>query len=99
MLKKELLKADEARRILDSEYFKGRIKEIEEVLVNALCKTAFIDEKLREKLAQRLAALREVVQVLNGDVDTGKLAQHQLDADEKQKTLRQKFGNAVSQFR
>ena len=87
-LKKETQRAEEARRILDNEYFRSKVKEIEEVLINALCKTAFVDEKLREKLAQRLTALREVVQVLNGDVDTGKLAQHQLDADEKQRTHR-----------
>lgn len=70
----EIQRAEEARQILESGIFRESVDEVEKVLIDGIKRTAFTDEKLREKLSQQLVALEAVVNKLQSHMETGKLA-------------------------
>jgi hypothetical protein len=49
----EVERAERARQILQDEFFKEHVAMVREALQAGILKTAFVDEKLREKLTQR----------------------------------------------
>lgn len=75
----EIERAGRAHEILDNEVFKGAVKEIEDTLIDALKRTPLVDEKLREKICDHIVALDSVLKALRTLVDTGKLAEKQLE--------------------
>jgi hypothetical protein len=75
----ELRRAGKAGEILNNELWKDAFNEIEKALVEGIARTAFTDEKLREKLAQRLACLHDVRRQLESHIETGKLAKTMLE--------------------
>jgi type II secretory pathway component PulF len=70
----ELGRAAEAEFILSNELFKESVREVRQALIEGIERTAFQDEKLREKLCQQLVALSAVVGKLQSHMETGKLA-------------------------
>lgn len=75
---------------MDDEFFKEHVKQIDEALLAAIRKTAFVDEKLREKLTHRWTALHDVLDALRSTMESGKVAAKQLEIEEQQKNWRQK---------
>lgn len=70
----ELGRAEEARFILENQLFKEAVTEVRQALIEGIERSAFTDEKLREKLSQQLVALSAIVNKLKTHVETGKLA-------------------------
>jgi hypothetical protein len=70
----EIGRAQEANFILENALFKEAVSEVRAALVDGIERSAFTDEKLREKLAQQLVAVTAVVNKLKSHMETGKLA-------------------------
>jgi hypothetical protein len=71
----EIGRAQEANFILQNELFKEAVAEVRQALIDGIERSAFTDEKLREKLAQQLVAVTAVVNKLKSHMETGKLAE------------------------
>ena len=71
----ELSRAAEAEFLLGNQLFKDAVKAVEEALISGIKRTAFTDEKSREKLCQQLVSLDSVVGQLKSHMETGKLAE------------------------
>ena len=71
----ELYRAQEAQVLLANPLFKEAISEVREALISGIERSAFADEKLREKLSQQLVALSTVVGKLRTHIETGKLVE------------------------
>ena len=71
----ELERAGRAETILTDELFKDAVKAVEEALISGIKRTAFTDEKTREKLCQQLVSLESLVSQLRSHMETGKLAE------------------------
>jgi hypothetical protein len=70
----ELVRAGKAEQILAEPLFKESITIIREALIDGIRRSAFTEDKLREKLCQRLALLEELVGQLtdrDGDREAG----------------------------
>jgi len=94
-LDQQIQRAERARQILNDEVFSEAVERIEEALLSGLRRSAFTDDKLREKLGQRYALLHDLLDQLNSTMQTGELARAQLEFDEKQSAfqkLRQVVG-------
>lgn len=74
----ELKRAEQARQIIDSELFQDSIKAVESALLLGIQRSAFSDEKLREKLAQRYALLHDLIDQIRSHIETGRLAEEQI---------------------
>jgi hypothetical protein len=90
----ELERAERARQILDDTFFQDHVSQIDLALQEAIRKTAFVDEKLREKLTHRWTALHDVMAALRSTMETGKLAAKQLEIEEQQRSWREKVRGA-----
>jgi hypothetical protein len=86
----EIHRAERARQILADEFFKEHVAMVREALQAGILKTAFVDDKLREKLTQRWSALEDVLAALRSTMESGKLAAKQLELEEQQRTWREK---------
>ncbi len=71
----EIQRAVRAGQILGDDLFKEAVKEVREALITGIERSAFTDEKLREKLSQQLVAVSAVVNKLQAHMETGKLAE------------------------
>lgn len=71
----EIARAGEAQAILRNPLFKEAVKEVREAIITGIERSAFTDEKTREKLSQQLVALTAVVNKLESHMETGKLAE------------------------
>lgn len=71
----EIRRAGKAREILEAEVFKAAFASIEEALLSGMRRTAFSDEKLREKLCQQYTLLHQLRDQLRTHIETGKLAE------------------------
>lgn len=78
----EIERAGRAHEILDNEVFKDAVNQIRNALHDGLIRTALVDEKLREKICFQLVALEKIVDALRTTIDTGKLAQKQLEIEQ-----------------
>jgi hypothetical protein len=74
----EIGRAAEARFILDNNLFKEAVKEVREAIITGIERSAFTDEKTREKLSQQLVSLTAVVNKLQSHMETGKLAEESI---------------------
>jgi len=88
----ELVRAGKAREILAEPLFKECVSVIREALIAGIRRSAFTEEKLREKLCQRLALLEELVGQLQTVMETGKLAEETI----RQKTISERIKAAVN---
>jgi len=88
----ELQRAARAEQILGDELFKEAVQEVREALITGIERSAFTDEKTREKLAQQLVALTAIVTKLRGYVETGKLA----EATIQQRTISERIRAVVN---
>jgi hypothetical protein len=71
----EIGRAQEANFILENPLFKEAVAEVRQALIDGIERSAFTDEKLREKLAQQLVSVTAVVNKLKSHMETGKLAE------------------------
>lgn len=71
----ELNRAAEAEFVLKHDLFKEAVGAVRQALIDGIERSAFTDEKLREKLAQQMVALTAVVNQLKSYMETGKLAE------------------------
>ena len=78
----EIERAGRAHEILDNEVFKDAVGQIEQALLEALKRTALVDEKLREKICAQIVALDSVMKALRSTIDTGKLAAKTLEIEQ-----------------
>jgi len=86
----ELRRAEKAEWIFREEVFTEAVEQIRQALLTAITKSAFVDEKLREKACQELRALENVLQCLKSTMETGILARKQLEIEEQQRTWRER---------
>ena len=87
----ELSRAEDARQLLERGIFAEAVKEVEAALLDGIRRTAFTDEKLREKLCQRYALLEDVVGQLRTYIETGRLAEETI----KQRTFMERMRQLV----
>lgn len=71
----EIIRAQEAEVLMANPLMKEAINEVREALISGIERSAFTDEKLREKLSQQLVALTTVIGKLRTFIETGKLAE------------------------
>ena len=91
----ELVRAGKAREILAEPLFKESVSVIREALIEGIRRSAFTEEKLREKLCQRLALLEDLVVQLQTVMETGKLAEETI----RQKTISERIRLVGEAFR
>lgn len=89
----ELVRAGKAEQILSEPLFKESVNTIREALLIGIRRSAFSDDKLREKLCQRLALLEDLVSQLQTVMETGMLAEETI----RQKTIAERI-RAVAGF-
>jgi hypothetical protein len=87
----EIKRSEQARQILDSDLFKEAVQAVESALLTGIQRSAFSDEKLREKLAQRYALLHDLIDQIRSHIETGRLAEEEL----KQRTWKSRLKEAV----
>ena len=90
----ELVRAGQAREILEHHLFREAVKDIETALLAGIHRSAFSDEKLREKLAQRYALLQDLLGQFRTHMETGKLAEETI----RRKTMAERIKAAVVNF-
>jgi hypothetical protein len=90
-LEEELVRAGKAEQILAEPLFKECVTTIREALIDGIRRSAFTEDKLREKLCQRLALLEELVGQLQTVMETGKLAEETI----RQKTIAERIRAAT----
>ena len=71
----EINRAQEAEMLMAHPLLKEAISEVREALITGIERSAFTDDKLREKLSQQLVSLTTVVGKLRTFIETGKLAE------------------------
>lgn len=74
----ELIRAGKADQILSEPVFQDAVNAMREALIMGITQSAFVDEKLREKLCHRLALLEALLSQLRSEIETGKLAEAML---------------------
>ena len=82
-LEEEVRDGGKAKQVLENEIFQRAVKTLEEAFLVGIRQSAFKDEKLREKLCQRLALLHDLVGQIQTVMETGQMAAEQIE----QKTL------------
>jgi hypothetical protein len=87
----EIGRAAEARFILENNLFKEAVKEVREAIITGIERSAFTDEKTREKLAQQLVSLTAVVNKLQSHMETGKFAEESI----RQQSIRERVKAAI----
>ena len=90
----EIVRAGQAQEILEHPLFREAVSEIEKALLTGIHRSAFTDEKLREKLSQRYALLQDLVGQLKTHMETGKLAEETI----RRRSIAQKVKDAIAQF-
>ena len=70
----EVGRAEEARMLMANPLFWEAVDEQRKALIAGIERSAFTDEKLREKLCQQLVALTTMENNLKTYIETGKLA-------------------------
>ena len=70
----EVGRAEEARMLMANPLFREAVDEQRKALIAGIERSAFTDEKLREKLCQQLVALTTMENNLKTYIETGKLA-------------------------
>lgn len=87
----EIVRAGKAKEILENEMFKEAFDKIESALLDGIRRSAFVDERLREKLSQRYASLHDIRDQLKSVVETGEMAEEQI----RQASLLQRAKDAL----
>jgi len=72
---KEIRNAERARQIINDEVFREAVEKVEDALLAGIRRSAFADEKLREKLCARYALLHDLLGCLQSTMETGVLAE------------------------
>lgn len=75
----EIVRAGWANEVLENKMFREAFETIENALLAGIRASAFTDEKLREKLSQRYAALHDIRAALKSVMETGEMAQEQMN--------------------
>jgi len=88
----ELIRAGQAREILENGLFKEAVSAMREAFILGIQRSAFTDEKLREKLCQRLALLDDLVGQFKTHMETGKLAEETI----RRRTVAERIKAAVN---
>lgn len=91
----ELVRAGKASEILTEPLFKEAVETIREALITGIQRSAFTDEKLREKLCQRLALLEDILGQLRTVMETGKMAEETI----RQRSLSERLKLVGEAFR
>lgn len=79
ILSEEVRQGGKAREVLENPTFKAAVSAIEEALLLGIRQSAFKDEALREKLCARYALLHDLVGQIKTHMETGQLAQVELE--------------------
>jgi hypothetical protein len=86
-LKEEVIRAGKAREVLEHPLFREAILKIESALLDGIRRSAFVDEKLREKLCHRYALLQDLVNELGSVMTTGEMAAIQIEQKKRWKII------------
>lgn len=86
-LENEVIHGNRAKQILEDPVFSEAVKKIETTLLEGIERTAFTDEKTREKLCQSYTLLRQLLRDLESVMETGQLARQQISLLEKAKSF------------
>ena len=79
----EIRRAERAKQLLEDSLLKEAFDAVEEALLQGMRNAAIVDEKLRLRLLDRYEILHSLKSVLNGYIETGKLARATLELEEK----------------
>ena len=80
-----LIRASEAERLLSNPLLSSAVLAVKQSLFNTIEHSSWRHRSAREESYKQLKALNSVIKVLEREVQTGKLAQKQLKAENKHK--------------
>lgn len=83
----EIRRAGRSKEVLENEIFKEAFDTVEQALLAGIRAAAFTDDKLREKLAQRYAALHDIRFALVSVMETGEMAREQMSLMQRAKKV------------
>jgi hypothetical protein len=86
-LSDEVRRAQRAKLLLQDEVFLEAVQKIERSLLDGIERSAFTDDKTREKLCQSFTLLRTLVREIHTVMETGELAQQQISLLERAKSF------------
>lgn len=89
--------ANRAREVLDNEAFQAAFSGIEQQVIEQWTNSPARDKEGREQLWVYLSLLRKVKAQLTYSMETGKLAQLEIEHQEKKKSLLERIGTPWSQ--
>lgn len=89
----EVRRSGDAAQILEAPLFKDAVAAIEQALLSGIAKSAFVDEKLREKLCHRYALLQDLLAQLRTHIETGRLAQVQIEQKRWRDRMKEQLAN------
>lgn len=84
-LQEEIIRGEEAYRLINHELFKGAFKEVKESIINSMNDSAFGDEKTHNRLVIALQMLSQIEKNLKTHIQTGKMAELQASGNAFQK--------------
>ena len=79
----EIKDAEHAKQLLEDPLLKRAFDAVEEALLQGMKSAAIVDDKLRLRLLDRLEMVHALKQVLQGYMETGKLARATLELEER----------------
>lgn len=79
----EIKRAEEAKLVVENPMFKGAIQEVRQGIVNSLGNSPMGDEKTHNRLAIALQIVNQIERILEQHIQTGVLAQIQLEDQSK----------------
>ena len=77
----EIQRAERARQLLEEPLIKEAFSLVENAFIDGIHRTAVKDSEMREKLCQMLMCLKAVKQHLQSVMESGKLAQAQMNQE------------------
>ena len=80
-----LIRASEAERLLSNPLFSSAVLTVKQSIFNTIEHSSWRQRGMREEAYKELKALNSVIKVIEREIQTGKLAQKQLKAENKHK--------------
>lgn len=79
MIEDTLIRATEAKHILEHELYKSAFEDTRNKIIQQIESCDLKDDVLRDKLMLSLQLLKRLQRVLNDHIDTGKLAEKRME--------------------
>lgn len=91
----EIGRGHEARQLIEHPLLKDAVNQVSEALLAGMRNAAIVDDRLRLRLLDRYELLQSVMQCLKSTMETGQLAQKQLDLEAERRSWMEKLKERV----